>query len=546
MIFEPAARSPVPYTDVLSYLFSPPKYNPDTPVYIDVANPSRSISFNQARSIIRQLIAGLHAWGVKPGDCVAVHSFNDIYYSMLVLAIVGAGGIYTGTNPAYTTHEIAHHFRTSDVRFVLSEPEVLDPILGAAREVGIPEGNVRIFDTQGQAVPAGRVSWRELLNAGEEDWVRFDDEQTAKTTAAARLLSSGTTGLPKAVMITHHNLVAQQELVYEVHPPPFETSRVVAIPIFHAAAATSTHFGALKAGNKIYMMRRFDLPTFLETVEKYQVTDMVFVPPIAIAILMSQLTHTRPFLKSVRTAVCGAAPLDKDVQARIQALLGEGTPFTQVWGMTETSCVATKFPYWEDDKTGSVGRLIPNLQAKLVNDAGENISAYNTCGELCVRGPTITPGYFKNDAANADSLDSDGWFHTGDIAYCDDETQKWYIVDRKKELIKVRGFQVAPPELEAVLLSHPQIVDAAVIGLNGPKGDTELPRAYVVRRPGTGDGLTEEEVMRYLATRLAKYKALTGGVRFVEAIPKNASGKILKRVLRKEAQKEMKSWKVKL
>ncbi|KAL4808631.1 hypothetical protein BDV18DRAFT_157575 [Aspergillus unguis] len=541
MIFEPSARVPIPSSDALTYLFSNPKFNPDKPVYVDVANPERSISQNQARVIIRQLIAGLAAWGVREGDCVAIHSFNDIYYPMLVLAIVGLGGVYTGTNPAYGPHELAHHFRASETKFVLSEPELLKSILAASKEVGIPEKNVRVFDTQpGQNVPVGMDSWKDLFKHGEKDWVMFDDETRAKETAAARLFSSGTTGLPKAVTITHHNLVAQHELTSELNPRSYERSRITAIPLFHAAAAPSTHFGLLKSGHTCYLMRRFDLPLYLQTFEKYQVTDLGLVPPIAIAILMNDLTHTRPFLKTARTATCGAAPLDKDVQARIQKLMAPGAPFTQVWGMTETCCIATMFYYPEQDDTGSIGRLLPNIEAKLVNDANENISAYNTRGELCVRGPTVTPGYFNNEAANAASFDSDGWFHTGDIAYCDADTSKWYIVDRKKELIKVRGFQVAPPELEAVLLSHPRIVDAAVIGVKDESGETELPRAYVVKRGGSGDGLTEEEVKEYLGGRLARYKALTGGVRFVESIPKNASGKILKRVLREEAEGEKK------
>ncbi|KAL4877060.1 hypothetical protein BJY04DRAFT_222382 [Aspergillus karnatakaensis] len=542
MIFEPANRVVLPNTDILTYLFSNPKYDTNKPIYVDVANPTRSLSYTQAKKTIRQLIAGLRAWGVKEGDCVAIHSFNDIYYSMLVLAIVGAGGIYTGTNPAYTTHELAHHFRTAEVKFVLSEPEILTPILSASKTVGIPESNVRVFDTQGQDLPAGKVSWKELFDHGEADWVSFNDEKRQAKTEAARLFSSGTTGLPKAVSNTHRNFVAQQELVFEVNPRPYESSRVIAIPLFHAAAAPSTHFGLIKAGHTLYMMRRFDLPLFLSTFLKYNITDLTLVPPIAIAVLMNPLTHSKPFLKSVRAASCGAAPLDKDVQGRIQKLLGQGAPFTQVWGMTETSCIGMMFPYPEGDETGSVGRLIGNLEAKLVNDAGENISAFNVRGELCVRGPTITPGYFNNPAANAESFDEDGFFHTGDIAFCAPD-RKWYIVDRKKELIKVRGFQVAPPEVEAVLLSHPEIVDAAVIGVADSKGDkgTELVRAYVVRRAGTGDGLTEEEVKGLVRGRLAGYKALTGGVRFVEAIPKNASGKILKRVLREEARREIES-----
>ena len=163
-------------------------------------------------------------------------------------------------------------------------------------------------------------------------------------------------------------------------------------------------------------------------------------------------------------------------------------------------------------------------------------------GELCVRGPTLASGYLNNPTAN-EAFDADGFYHTGDIVYCDSKTKLWYIADRKKELIKVRAFQVAPPELEAVLLSHPQIVDAAVIGVPAPNPDDgQLPRAYVVRRPGEhGDAVTEAEIKAHVAGKLAKFKHLEGGVMFVSAIPKNASGKILKRLLREEAKQEMKA-----
>lgn len=180
--------------------------------------------------------------------------------------------------------------------------------------------------------------------------------------------------------------------------------------------------------------------------------------------------------------------------------------------------------------------------SRLIDDNGKDISGYGVRGELCIRGPTITPGYFENPKANTESFDNEGYFRTGDIGYCEETTRKWYIIDRKKELIKVRGFQVAPPELEAVLLSHPQIVDAAVIGITLPGGNGEAPRAYVVRRPGPeGARLNEDEVKSYLSSRLASYKALTGGVRFVDSIAKNASGKILKRILREESKKELKA-----
>ncbi|KAJ5106107.1 hypothetical protein N7456_002782 [Penicillium angulare] len=540
MIFEPAERVLLPTKDLLSFIFDDPPYDQDKPIYVDVKNPKRQISCNQARKLIRQLIAGLRAAGLQQGDCVLIHSFNDINYSILVLAIIGAGGVFTGSNPSYTPNELAHHIRAAESKFLVSEPEILESLVLAAKQTGIPKENIWIFDNLAQSIPKEMKSWSDMMQHGEEDWVRFDSLEVAQTTTAARLFSSGTTGLPKAVTITHYNLIAQHELVLGHQPRPYEVSRVIAVPVFHASAAPVAHISTLKGGYTAYMMRRFALEEFLNTVEKYSITDLAMVPPIVIAILMSPISQGKPFLKKVRLAACGAAPLDKDVQARFRAMMGDSSPFTQVWGMTETSCIATNFPYPEHDDTGSVGRLIPNLEAKLIDELGNNISAFGVRGELCVRGPTVTPGYYKNPEANAESFDADGWFKTGDIGYCDESSRKWYIVDRRKELIKVRGFQVAPPELEAVLLSHPQIIDAAVIGVTVPGADTEYPRAYVVRRPGeVGKTLAEADVQRWVLERLSRYKALTGGVKFVGTIPRNPSGKILKRVIREDAKKEV-------
>lgn len=540
MIFEAERHIDLPTTDILSYIFDKPEYDQNKPIYIDVHNPSRSISCNQARTIIRKLIAGFRAVGVKEGDCIAIHSFNDILYCMLVLAIIGVGGVFTGTNPAYTTAELSHHIKTSKSRFLISEPEILESLLEAADENNIPRQNIWMFDALGQLIPPGHKSWKELLNFGEQGWVRFKDTQSAKTRPAARLFSSGTTGLPKGANLTHYNLISQHELVNKAHSRPYTISKVVALPIFHAAAAPSTHVSALAGGEVIYMMRRFELQSYLRAIEKYGATEMAAVPPIILAIVMSPFSRTRPFMKSIRNVMCGAAPLSKELQARLSQFLEPGVPFNQVWGMTETSCIATLFAYPEKDETGSVGRLIPNLEAKLTDDDGNNISAFGVRGEICIRGPTIIPGYFDNPKANAESFDKDGFFKTGDIGYCEEATRKWYIVDRKKELIKVRGFQVAPPELEAVLLSHPQVIDAAVIGVPHPSGDGEAPRAYVIRRPGfEGQKLTEEDLKKYLGGKLAKYKALVGGVKFVDTIPKNASGKILKRLLREKSKEEL-------
>lgn len=287
---------------------------------------------------------------------------------------------------------------------------------------------------------------------------------------------------------------------------------------------------------KTYVMRRFELSSWLQNVERFQITEANMVPPMVIQIINSPLTE-KYSLKSIRNSWVGAAPLAAEPQARYKTLLRPDAPFNQVWGMSETSCIATMVHYPEHDPTGSVGRFLPNHDAKLVDDEGRDITDYDIAGELCVRGPLIVKGYFNNPEANRLAWDTEGYFHTGDVALRKRENGLWYIVDRKKELIKVRGFQVAPAELEGVLLSHSEISDAAVIGIDAGEQGSEMPRAYIVAK--SGSALDEVEVQKYMRGKLAGYKQLAGGVVFVDAVPKNASGKILKKELKERARKEM-------
>lgn len=478
---------------------------------------------------------------MQKGDCVLLHSFNDIYYPILVLAIIGAGAVFAGANPGYTPRELRHHLTVTQARFLICEPELLDSLLNAAEDTGIPKSNIRIFNTQpNQSCPQGYASWSELMHHGEQDWVRFDDLDTCASTTAARLTSSGTTGLPKATITSHLNLIAQHEICHgrAVFKRPYEIVNLFALPMFHVAVVPRSHTAALKNGETAYIMRRFELEPFLANIEKFKVTELYIVSAMAVAIAMSPLLQ-KYSLKSIRQAQAGAAPLSKETQAAVRSHLSPGAPFTQIMGMTEVSCTLSWLDYPEDDVTGSVGRIRPGIDVKIVDDQGNDVSDYDVVGELCVRGPTVITGYFNNPQANQESFDDDGFYHSGDVMYCDGKSKLWYVVDRKKEMIKVRGFQVAPPEIEAVLLTHPNIVDAAVIGVPAAKElDGEAPRAYIVRRPGTGpNDLTEKDVVEFAAKQLAKYKRLAGGVRFVSTIPKNASGKILKRILREEAKK---------
>lgn len=433
MPFLAKEHYPIPTTDILSWTFDKNlAYDQDDAIYIDALNPtSNSISARQARTLVRKLVAGFRAIGLEKGDCVCLHSFNDIHYPLFFLGVVAAGGVFAGTNPAYTSYELAHTLKTARVKYVLSQADLLEPVCKAADEVGIPRKNVIIFNPNGEPAPQGFLQWKDLLSHGEQDWVRFDDLSTSKKTEAARLFSSGTTGLPKAAMLSHYNLIAQHALVFEANPRPWRATRILALPMFHAATAPSAFCTPLRAGEKAYVLPRFDLEKWFWALEKYQITDLVVVPPVAIMAINSPL-NKKYSLKSVRIANAGAAPLDKRPQARFQELIGQEVPFTQVWGMTETSCVATRFAYPQADITGSVGVPMASLDTKLVDDDGKDISGYDVRGELCIRGPTVINGYFENEEANKRDWDSDNYFHTGDIAYVDGKTGLYYIVDRKK------------------------------------------------------------------------------------------------------------------
>ncbi|KAF2187692.1 4-coumarate-CoA ligase-like protein [Zopfia rhizophila CBS 207.26] len=545
--------------DLLSWIFDDQKFGQDKPIYTDAADPSRSICSRQARTIVRKLCAGFKAIGLQKDDCVCMLSFNDIYYSMAFLGIVAAGCIFGGTNPSHTPHELSHAFKIAKVRALIVEPELLPNALRAAKMCNIPRSRIFVFDHHtplstlsygsdrwseelgSKTKVGGLKSWRSLMGYGERDWERWDDEKKSRDTTAARLFSSGTTGMPKALDMTHYNFIAQHSMVMEWKHKDYEVSRLLCTPMFHVSNVPRAHTSPLRGGYSTYIMRRFELEPWLRNIERYQITEINMVPPMVIQALNSPLTK-KYSLKSVRYAWVGAAPLAAEPQARFKALLRPDTPFNQVWGMSETSCIATMIPWPEHDPTGSVGRFLPNLDAKLVDENGADITDYDVAGELCVRGPLIVKQYFGNPEANALSWDKDNYFHTGDIAVRKKKNGLWYIVDRKKELIKVRGFQVAPAELEGVLLEHKDIADAAVVGVPAGEGSagmegSELPRAYLVVKKGRR--LSEGDIQGYMKEILAGYKQLEGGVRFMDAIPKNASGKILKKDLKRMALKEV-------
>lgn len=255
---------------------------------------------------------------------------------MLVLGILAAGGVYTGTNPAYTARELAHHVSVTKAKLFIVEPELLKPMQAALKPINNHNPSVFLFNHDDKKHDL--LSWTTLLDHGEVDWYRFDDEQTSRNTTAMLLTTSGTTGLPKAAMISHYNLIAEHTLVWNrtAQKQPWQTSSLIALPMFHAATAPFVHTSVLRAGWPAYIMRKFDVDAYMAAVDKYKITEVIMVPPVVLRIVMSP--HVREYdLTSIKRAYVGAAPCDSELQVRFEKLIGG--PLLQVWGMTESCCI---------------------------------------------------------------------------------------------------------------------------------------------------------------------------------------------------------------
>ncbi|PHH93259.1 hypothetical protein CDD83_9529 [Cordyceps sp. RAO-2017] len=528
----------IPDTDILSFLFgrgSPPD---DEPLWIDSSCPSRSLSASQALRLVRRLGFGLGALGLRPGDVVVTCSPNHIMVPVAFLAIAGAGFVFSGINPACTVHELAHQLSNSTAKLILAHPAVLEPILEAAARVGLPRR--RIFQFAGEAAPKrqGVDDWTAIMGTPEQGhgW-RWPTPDPRRAIAAINY-SSGTTGLPKGVCVSHANLVANVEQnmfmrrVAARSPPPPQERWLGFLPLFHAYGQLFTILMACKLRVPVYVMAEFSLTHFLATIERFRITSLHLVPPVLV--MLSKRPETSRFdLSSLTDIMCGAAPLSRELQAECQTRFGVN--IRQAWGMTEATCSCTMIPVGVHDGTGSVGKLVPNGRAKLVGDDGREVGPGQP-GEMYFQGPNVCLGYWNNEQATRETIDDQGWLRTGDIAIRGEDGMFW-IVDRKKEFIKVNAFQVAPAELEAVLLENEHIADAAVVGIKMSEGN-ERPRAYVVIQDASRDKTTPESIQAWTASRVAKYKRLEGGVVFVDEIPKLPSGKIKRKMMRDRAEKD--------
>jgi acyl-CoA synthetase (AMP-forming)/AMP-acid ligase II len=510
----PIAEAPptpaIPDVDLATYTLAGAERFGDRPALID--GPSgRTLTYTDFKRQVEALAGALAARGIGRGDVVAVFMPNLPEYAVIFHGVLRANATNTTANPLYTERELGHQLADSGARMVFTVGPFLETARVAAAEAGV-EDVIVVGPSEGE-----EATLADLIGEGAPP---PEIEIEPATDLAVLPYSSGTTGLPKGVMLTHRNLIAnveQTNCVFEIRD---EDVMIGVLPFFHIYGQTVIMNLSLRNGVPVVTMPRFDLDQFLGLIEEHRVTVANVVPPIALALAKHPAIEGAD-LSSLRMILSGAAPLGAELSVAVAERID--APTVQGYGMTETSPVTHVCPIEpERIKPGTIGLSVPGTESRLVDpETGEDAER----GELWVRGPQVMAGYLNNESATKHTIDSDGWLHTGDIAEVDEDGY-FTIVDRLKELIKYKGFQVPPAELESVLINHPAIADCAVIGVPDEEAG-ELPKAFVV----VAGEVSDDEIMAYVAERVSPQKKIRLLER-IEQIPKSASGKILRRQLK--------------
>lgn len=477
-------------------------------------------SYREILQSVEQLVKILDASNLKPGDTVAICSENNLQFCIPLLACLQAGYVCAPLNPAYTTNELQHVLKLTNPKAIFYSSRSAIAIDDATKKLSM---RCEIYCCMDEELENFLLQSKKIHKPVRNN-VRSSD-------IAFVLTSSGTTGLPKGVCLSHDNLL--DSIACLSHPdfnPEEEIGKEVVayLPFFHAFGL-HIMLGCFDNGVTMVVMTQFDIETFLQLIQDYKVQSLALVPPI-VAMLCYHPSVANYDLSSVRRVGCGAAPLSSDLQEALKTRFPNVEEISQGYGLTEATLIVTRIPPGKN-KMGSSGVAAPGIEVKVIDTETGHALGPNKQGEILCRGSAIMKGYIGDPKATAATIDRDGWLHTGDVGYYDNDGY-FFIVDRIKELIKYKGYQVAPAELEGIIVNHPAVYEVAVIGIPD-KIAGELPKAFVVKQ----DEVTEQEIIDYVARQVSSHKQLRGGVEFVNEIPKTSSGKILRRELRRMKSK---------
>jgi len=472
----------------------------------------RALTAQALMDNVKRLAGGLKEYGFGKGQVLALMAPNTPEFAVVLHAGVWAGGTVTTINPAYTANEVRHQLIDSGAQILFVPQSLLEMVTHVVPDTSV----TRVVVIDGEDPDTSMIG---MMRAPLKKQAPVDYDRDV----ALLPYSSGTTGLPKGVMLSHRALVANIDQMLEMDIVRSGEVTICFLPFFHIYGLHVGLNGYLAGGGSIVTLPRFDLEEYLRLNQEHKTQAMWVVPPVAIALAKHPMIDQFD-LSSVRAVYSAAAPLGEDLGEQVGTRLK--CTMTQAYGMTE-ACPAICINGRVEARKGSVGPLVPATQGRIVDvETGEDLGAGED-GEIWFKGPQTMTGYLNNPSVTSETLTPDGWLRTGDIGHFDDDGYL-FISDRLKELIKYKGFQVAPAEIEAELVTHPSIADAAVIGQPDDEAG-EVPIAFVVLAPD--QILAEEAIIAYLSDRLAHYKQVRK-ITFVDAIPKSASGKILRRLLR--------------
>jgi long-chain acyl-CoA synthetase len=484
-----------------------------------VSDSAVHVTYGELNHRVDLAAAAFQNLGLDKGDRVALMLGNTEHFVEAFYGALRAGMVVVPLNTTFTSNEVAQILADADAAAIVVSSAYHDRLGGIAETL---PALAHVIVAGASSPPMGAQTWKQFLGTGGElAAVEVDENDLALLP-----YTSGTTGRPKGAMLSHANLMANHRQMEQTRISVEEGDVVLCVlPLFHIYALNVAMAFSLSRGATVVVMERFDPLQTLEAISSQRVSVVIGAPPIYIAWLNTPGADTYD-LASVRYAVSGAAPLPRQVLSRFQSEMG--ISIWEGYGLTETSPLLTTVAMDERPRAGSVGCPVPGVELRLLDDKGTEVRPGDP-GEVVVRGPNVFSGYWRDPEATAEVLEEDGWFHTGDVGILDEG--HLYLVDRKKDLILVSGFNVYPREVEEVLFRHPKVAEAAVVGTPHPYTG-EAVKAVVVLRPG--EEATTEDIIDFCRRYLARFKC-PEIVEFVDALPVNPSGKVLRRELRKPA-----------